>query len=241
MEEHYSNVDIAFHDLCYAHNELLRQRKYPTFMRRKFSEYILLSQQLTEFMRKEFSASTAKKWSAGNFKEWNATTNFLKTLRNHIAHEGPLPFYETVTIAFVKGFVESPIGIVRPGNRYDFVCLTNFTSQQVGKIRQIAGADIIKYHDNPGPLSLSTPTPSSNIEPKVLFVRYSRAQESPPQYRDKDLFLPRRIFLDYKIPLALQNPKISTSALELIKSAHQTYIKYYLFYKNELNKNRQNN
>ena len=183
---------------------------------------------------KEFSATTTKKWSAGDFKEWSNATNFLKSLRNHIAHEGPLTLYETTTIGFPKGFVESPIGMVSLGKKYDFVCVTSFMSQQIGKVKTTVGAKIINFHDHLEHISLRPPVPTSTIQPSVLFVRKNRAKDAPAQYIDKDLFLPRRIFMDYKIPFALQNQKENISAIKLIKDAHQIYSNYYLFYKNEL-------
>lgn len=65
-------------------------RPSPVEVRRAFRTVLTLSQQLTEMMRTEFRQRTGRKWQAGRFPGWNATTELFKLLRRLEYHEAPI-------------------------------------------------------------------------------------------------------------------------------------------------------
>lgn len=84
------NSEIVFRDLQVALEELHSVCESPVNVRRKFRSFILLTQNLTEIMRKEFSDITGQKWDAASFSGWNAVTELFKKLRKTDYHESPV-------------------------------------------------------------------------------------------------------------------------------------------------------
>lgn len=104
---------VVFRDLHDAYREMMNGRRFPAKFRRAFDEYVYRSQQLTEVMRKEYSAQTGRPWNASGFTGWNDFTDALKALRRNTYHGVPLVLYETTLAVYpAVQFVtdEAPIG-----------------------------------------------------------------------------------------------------------------------------------
>lgn len=84
------HTDLVFRDLEDSLNVLKESKKSPVDVRRQFSRFITLTQQLTEMMRKEFEELTGHKWEASEFGEWNHVTELFKKLRRTDYHESPV-------------------------------------------------------------------------------------------------------------------------------------------------------
>lgn len=82
--------DVVFGDLTHAYQELEAERTSPVAVRRLFTRFVTLSQQLTDVMRVEFKRLTGGEWEARYFNGWNQTSRLFKTLRNLDLHAAPL-------------------------------------------------------------------------------------------------------------------------------------------------------
>jgi hypothetical protein len=84
------DTEIVFRDLKEANKKLQLQTKNPNAVRQRFSEFVTLSQKLTEVMRKEYSALTLQKWEPKIFSGWTSITTLFKELRNADYHQNPI-------------------------------------------------------------------------------------------------------------------------------------------------------
>lgn len=83
------NTAIIFTDLKLAFDRLQESKTSPSEVRRRFVNFLSLTQQLTNIMRKEYEQNTGKFWEAKNFDGWNKVSNLFKELRNEDYHEFP--------------------------------------------------------------------------------------------------------------------------------------------------------
>lgn len=86
----FSDTKMIFGDLKAALEELKNNRKVPVTIRRAFGQFLTLTQQLTEAMRKEYKSLTGKEWNASSFSGWNKITELFKELRRTDYHEFPV-------------------------------------------------------------------------------------------------------------------------------------------------------
>jgi hypothetical protein len=84
------DTEIVFRDLTRANKKLRHQRKNPDAVRRRFTEFVALSQKLTATTSKEFKSLTGHKWEAEEFAGWNNVTKLFRELRNTDVHELPI-------------------------------------------------------------------------------------------------------------------------------------------------------
>lgn len=81
------DTEIAFRDLTRANKKLRHQQTNPDALRRRFTDFVILSQKLTGVMRKEYADLTSGKWEAKTFPGWNPVTEVFKELRNVDQHQ----------------------------------------------------------------------------------------------------------------------------------------------------------
>lgn len=81
------DTEIAFRDLTRANKKLRHQHTNPDAVRRRFTEFVTVSQKLTGVMRKEYADLTGGKWEPKTFPGWNPVTEVFKKLRNVDQHE----------------------------------------------------------------------------------------------------------------------------------------------------------
>lgn len=84
------DTEIVFRDLTRANKKLRHQHKNPDAVRRRLTDFVVLSQKLTATMRKEFESLTGQKWEPKRFAGWDGVTELFKQLRNLDAHELPI-------------------------------------------------------------------------------------------------------------------------------------------------------
>jgi hypothetical protein len=80
------DTTIILTDLEHVAQQVLSE-KSPAEARRRFAQFVGLTQKFTAAMRTEFRALTGQTWHAGEFGGWNATTSLFKALRNTDEHE----------------------------------------------------------------------------------------------------------------------------------------------------------
>lgn len=85
-----NDTEIVYRDLSDAFEQLDNEKTSPLAVRRKFRNFVIYTQQLTEMMRKEFPQRTGKKWEAKNFDGWNDVSLLFKEIRKSDYHEVPL-------------------------------------------------------------------------------------------------------------------------------------------------------
>lgn len=90
MNSNLSDVAHVFVDLEAAYESLQDARDSPREVRRLFAQFVTLTQQLTEAVRREFSARTKQSWAASQFPGWNNVTDLFKELRRTDFHGTPL-------------------------------------------------------------------------------------------------------------------------------------------------------
>lgn len=77
-------------DLEHCTAKLKDEKDSPYEVRRLFRDFVTMSQQITEMMRREFSARTGgTQWQASAFQGWDATSHLFKVLRRTDFHETP--------------------------------------------------------------------------------------------------------------------------------------------------------
>lgn len=103
MPKKVSDTELIFRDLKDIAKEIQGEQDSPHRMRRFFRQYITLSQQLTEIMRKEFSDICGTNWEANSFSGWNAVTNLFKLLRRTDYHSYPVTISVEETQYFKEG------------------------------------------------------------------------------------------------------------------------------------------
>lgn len=90
MAFNFSDTKMVFGDLRHIAQELHNERDSPVRVRRLLSQFITLSQQLTEVMRKEYSGASGSKWQAESFSGWNEVTTLFRKLRRTDYHSCPV-------------------------------------------------------------------------------------------------------------------------------------------------------
>lgn len=73
-----SDVEVQYADLVASHDDLAAARKSPVKVRRAFSRFVDLTQELTAAMRREFKARTGLDWQASDFPGWNSVTDLFQ-------------------------------------------------------------------------------------------------------------------------------------------------------------------
>jgi hypothetical protein len=99
----FPNTELVFRDLKDIAVELQKERNSPLRVRRLLSQFITLSQQLTEVMRKEYSDQIGKEWQANKFSGWNEVTALFKKLRRTDYHSYPVTICVEETQYFAAG------------------------------------------------------------------------------------------------------------------------------------------
>jgi hypothetical protein len=84
------DTSLAFGDLKFSLDDLNANKNSPVRVRRSFVQFITLSKQLTETMRREYSKLTTQKWEASLFTKWTPITKLFIDLRNYDQHEAPI-------------------------------------------------------------------------------------------------------------------------------------------------------
>jgi len=103
-----SIVAVAFRDLADAYGELSSGSTSPMAVRRSFADFVDLSQKLTSYMRKEYSAKKGEKWEASAYVGWNDVTDLFKQLRNDDQHDCPVSIVVEETQYF-RVFEDGPL------------------------------------------------------------------------------------------------------------------------------------
>jgi len=81
------DTEIVFRDLTRANKKLRHQRKNPDALRRRFTDFVTLSQKLTAVMYKEYPELIGEKWEARAFSGWTPVTELFRKLRNVDQHQ----------------------------------------------------------------------------------------------------------------------------------------------------------
>lgn len=97
-------TELVYSDLEDEFEKLSQNNESPVHVRKTFSNFIELTQKLTETMRKEFKDLTGNNWTCKEFVLWNNHTELFKKLRNYNYHEYP-------TLVNVKHIESIPINI----------------------------------------------------------------------------------------------------------------------------------
>src|SRR5574341_486506 len=103
MPKKISDTELIFRDINDIEKEIQDEHDSPLRIKRLFSQYITLSQQLTEIMRKEFSDICGANWEAKSFPGWNAVTSLFKLLRRTGYHSYPVTISVEETQYFKEG------------------------------------------------------------------------------------------------------------------------------------------
>ena len=111
MASDYSDTDLVFGDLRHVAAELAVETSSPVRVRRLLSQFITLSQQLTEIMRKEYGAATGERLEARRFPSWTPVTELFKRLRRCDYHRYPITIVVRETQYFAVGDIfEDDVG-----------------------------------------------------------------------------------------------------------------------------------
>ena len=103
-----SIVAVAFRDLADVYGELSSGSTSPIAVRRSFARFVDLSQKLTSYMRKEYSATKGEKWDASAYGGWDDITDLFKQLRNDDQHDRPVSIVVEETQYF-RVFEDGPL------------------------------------------------------------------------------------------------------------------------------------
>lgn len=111
MTRNFSDTELVFGDLRQTAEDLHKEHGSPVRVRRLLSQFISLSQQLTEVMRKEHSDVNGSKWQAESFPDWSKVTNLFKKMRRTDYHSYPVTIRVEETQYFAVGDIfEDGIG-----------------------------------------------------------------------------------------------------------------------------------
>lgn len=182
------HTQIVFGDLKHYFDELHRERESPAKVRRNFKNFIILTQQLTDTMRKEFSDLTGQKWEAKTFTGWNNVTTLFKELRNTEAHAYPITIKAKIDSSY---FEEVALGLASNEQ-----VMTRFFGEDNPENRRcVAGGLVISHTSDVGdPFSEVPPPPlvmspcdsatgealSTNVEPYRVDVNYALTAKGQP-------------------------------------------------------------
>lgn len=86
MKSHPTDVETIMADLEVCVAQLQAECVSPSGVRRLFQQFLKLSQQLTEMMRREFKKDSGRRWEASKFNGWDAVSELMKALRTADMH-----------------------------------------------------------------------------------------------------------------------------------------------------------
>lgn len=84
------DTEVVFRQLRNAARDMNDAWSRPDKVSRYFGEFVILTQKLTDVMRKEYRRETGKQWEAKGFTGWTPVTKLFKLLRNADLHEAPI-------------------------------------------------------------------------------------------------------------------------------------------------------
>lgn len=152
------NTQIVFGDLKHYLEELNRERESPAKVRRDFKNFIILTQQLTDTMRKEFSDLMGRKWEAKAFSGWNNITTLFKELRNTEAHAYPVTIKANIDSSY---FEEVTLGLASNEQ-----VMTRFFGEDNPENRRcVFGGLVISHTSEIGDPFSETPPPPLAVSP----------------------------------------------------------------------------
>ncbi|MEW6713644.1 MAG: hypothetical protein AB1306_00935 [Nitrospirota bacterium] len=120
MPKKIADTELIFRDLKDIATEIQNEHASPLRIRRLFSQYVTLSQKLTEIMRKEFSDICGTNWEPKSFQGWNAVTSLFKLLRKTDYHSYPV----TISVEETQYFKEGDIFDDAVGSNTVAICGT---------------------------------------------------------------------------------------------------------------------